>query len=272
MCSCGCVVIQLFLIFTVTINILRLVSSQKIIFPEILDPVQIDYGQEKNDKSIDASGEKNKENDEIPIDVLKKLNSIEDITQLYEEFHIKNSSNSGKTKHSSIGVYDRNGDGVEDPITFTDASILNVERSAQRIRAKPASCIPELQTIKLYKSEDRTTVGFPSCTRVERCGGCCQPEEIFNCRPTESEILNYEVHIFKYSQGRFQSVGKQTVPIERHTKCKCGCIIQEKDCSPVQRYRSENCTCECTNKDAMDKCLSQKNENKYWDPHRCFCQ
>lgn len=57
----------------------------------------------------------------------------------------------------------------------------------------PAGCRPENQTVKLRTSDDVTLYHFPSCTRVERCGGCCTKDDLLSCQPTESDLLNFRV-------------------------------------------------------------------------------
>lgn len=57
----------------------------------------------------------------------------------------------------------------------------------------PARCIPEPKVVSLRTGEDLSLQYFPSCTRVNRCGGCCTLEEFFSCQPTKIEILNMRV-------------------------------------------------------------------------------
>lgn len=72
----------------------------------------------------------------------------------------------------------------------------DVERSRGQ-RPVPANCIPEMQTIPLKladssESKDPTIVVFPSCTRVKRCGGCCN-NNLVSCQPIETNTIVFEV-------------------------------------------------------------------------------
>lgn len=71
-----------------------------------------------------------------------------------------------------------------------------VERS-RGTRPVPANCVPEMAVIPLKLSDgsdikDPTIVVFPSCTRVKRCGGCCN-NNLVSCQPVETNNIVYEV-------------------------------------------------------------------------------
>lgn len=73
-----------------------------------------------------------------------------------------------------------------------------VERS-RGARPIPANCVPEMKTVPLKLSDgsdvkDPTIVVFPSCTRVKRCGGCCN-NNLVSCQAIESNIIVYEVGV-----------------------------------------------------------------------------
>lgn len=53
-------------------------------------------------------------------------------------------------------------------------------------------------------------------------------------------------------------------------KCKCDCIVKEKDCKPSQVYSSRECRCICNNSEEEQKCDEQ--EKKIWDSDTCSCQ
>lgn len=59
---------------------------------------------------------------------------------------------------------------------------------------KPASCIPTAQPVELKNSDDPSLLFIPSCTRVDRCGGCCQ-HSLLSCQPTQTETLSYQVNM-----------------------------------------------------------------------------
>lgn len=57
---------------------------------------------------------------------------------------------------------------------------------------KPATCMPEQRTVNLRDSDDPTLYYYPSCTRVDRCGGCCL-HDLLSCQPKTIEHLNFSV-------------------------------------------------------------------------------
>lgn len=60
--------------------------------------------------------------------------------------------------------------------------------------------MPEMQTVRLGNMEEDSTVLFiPTCTRIERCGGCCT-HSLLECQPTESETVNFQVNLKKTPQ------------------------------------------------------------------------
>lgn len=56
----------------------------------------------------------------------------------------------------------------------------------------PAKCMPELQSVSLKVDDDPSSIIFPSCTRIKRCGGCCS-SSLLSCQPTVIETHNFEV-------------------------------------------------------------------------------
>lgn len=72
----------------------------------------------------------------------------------------------------------------------------SVERSLSR-RPVPANCLPEMTVVPLKledenESRDPTIVIFPSCTRVNRCGGCCN-NNLLSCQPIDTQQITFEV-------------------------------------------------------------------------------
>ncbi len=131
-----------------------------------------------------------------------------------------------------------------------------------------AHCDPELRTIKLQDTNDSSVFYFPSCTRIERCGGCCSHESLM-CEATEKEYVNYTVLVMqKRSEGRPRSY--RVISVEKHMKCKCGCRIKKEDCTSLQVYEEKNCQCVCKDSEKEASCLQQ--ENKLWNSSSCKCQ
>lgn len=61
--------------------------------------------------------------------------------------------------------------------------------------ASPAACVPEMTVVPvtLPRSEDGPSLSvFPSCTRLERCGGCCS-HPLLSCQPTREETVTLKV-------------------------------------------------------------------------------
>lgn len=58
-----------------------------------------------------------------------------------------------------------------------------------------AACMPELQTVRIAPEADPSILYIPTCTRVERCGGCCS-HSLLSCQPMEVETVPYQVCCF----------------------------------------------------------------------------
>ncbi|XP_014483486.1 PREDICTED: uncharacterized protein LOC106749003 [Dinoponera quadriceps] len=141
----------------------------------------------------------------------------------------------------------------------------NEERSNAE-RTQPAKCIPELKAVSLKMDNDPKTIVYPSCTRIKRCGGCCA-SALLSCQPTATETRNFEVVVSTLS---LSYRGRQIVPLEEHTACKCDCRIKEEHCSEKQHYDPDNCMCVCENNDEREKCMHD-NDTRIWDPDLCTC-
>lgn len=88
--------------------------------------------------------------------------------------------------------------------------------------------MPELQTVKIVENSDPSVFYIPTCTRIERCGGCCS-HALLSCQPKEMETVSFQVLKTKFTGGnKFKFVGKEIVLVEKHMKCKCDCKVQPK--------------------------------------------
>ncbi|EFX71555.1 hypothetical protein DAPPUDRAFT_308843 [Daphnia pulex] len=144
------------------------------------------------------------------------------------------------------------------------------ERDAS-VPAKPAHCMPELTTVPLMPNTDSSVLFYPTCTRIERCGGCCS-SDLLVCEPIRTEIVHFQVLKTQYAGGsRMKFAGKESVPVEKHTACKCQCKVKESDCTINQAYVPNACRCECSNIDDRRKCESD-NQTRYWDSRNCMCR
>ncbi|XP_063237057.1 balbiani ring protein 3-like [Bacillus rossius redtenbacheri] len=189
------------------------------------------------------------DNLEIPLDLMRKLSTLENITEFQDFVDAQSQEDFG------TDIINRFGE--------------EIERKAATV-PKNAVCVPELRVVQLVERRDPSLLYFPSCTRVERCGGCCS-SELLSCQPTDSELVNYMVYVSSLgSSGKFKVKEKIIVSVEKHLACRCGCTVKEEDCSKLQRYEEDNCRCSCINRDEEKKCRSQ-NTTKLWDPSTCAC-
>ncbi|KZC04388.1 Vascular endothelial growth factor B, partial [Dufourea novaeangliae] len=147
--------------------------------------------------------------------------------------------------------------------------IGDTEERSNAERPIPAKCMPELQPVSLKLENDPSTIYYPSCTRVKRCGGCCS-HALLSCQPVASEFRNFEVLVVSVETDGLSYKSKQIVPLEEHTKCACDCRIKAEHCNVKQTYLKEECRCACKNVDEAEKCI-RNNDTKTWDPERCTC-
>uniref|UniRef100_A0A2S2NK92 Platelet-derived growth factor subunit B n=1 Tax=Schizaphis graminum TaxID=13262 RepID=A0A2S2NK92_SCHGA len=176
---------------------------------------------------------------EIPLDIIMELNQVKSVSELFKFMpHID---------IQEILKYETN-DGQNSTII-----------------PKAATCTTENQTVSLRDDNNPSLYYSPPCTRVKRCGGCCG-SSLVSCQPTEVEMLNFEVTILQYNET-FTFKEKKIITIEQHVKCKCDCIIKEKDCKPSQMYNARECQCVCNN---LEECEEQG--KKVWDSDTCSCQ
>uniref|UniRef100_T1P996 Platelet-derived growth factor (PDGF) n=1 Tax=Musca domestica TaxID=7370 RepID=T1P996_MUSDO len=183
------------------------------------------------------------ETDPIPMDFYRELNNITDISEFIEKFI--------------------DPDSIDPKLGIHENLRRNVER-ASFVRAKSASCIPEPTVVDLAPINPKNNF-FPRCTRVKRCGGCCNTPWM-SCQPTKTEIVNYQVYRYCYEHGA-KFCGLDIIPVEQHLECKCDCRVKPTDCNAYQTY--DECRCHCTNTEARDKCLEL--EHKDWDENSCRC-
>uniref|UniRef100_A0A182NVH4 Platelet-derived growth factor (PDGF) family profile domain-containing protein n=1 Tax=Anopheles dirus TaxID=7168 RepID=A0A182NVH4_9DIPT len=136
----------------------------------------------------------------------------------------------------------------------------------------PAACEPESQLVSL-RPENLTGTRFyyyPTCTRVKRCSGCCNTNQLV-CEPVANRTILYKVAILEYRSGKKDRFShRELVPVEEHMRCKCQCRVKESDCTERQLYNPNNCRCECTNKEDRNRCL-QERQLKQWNPSTCSC-
>ncbi|UYV61105.1 PDGFB [Cordylochernes scorpioides] len=149
--------------------------------------------------------------------------------------------------------------------------------------ATPAGCKPELQVVPLVPAgSDPAILTWPSCTRVERCGGCCS-SELLHCAPVRTSALHVKVApVLAGGETTVQAVkaryrptrddrleyeGYQTYEVQRHERCTCQCRQTEKDCSAAQIYQPDQCRCVCAA--SAESC---RGPDHYWDLKECRCR
>ncbi|CAH1174190.1 unnamed protein product [Phaedon cochleariae] len=164
---------------------------------------------------------------------------------------------------------------IEEPLI--NSRIGDVEGTARSKYTDSASipmkagCIPEYRTIKLINNDDPSVLYIPQCTRVEQCGGCCS-HSLLSCQPIEKETIAYQVMKTQYTGSKkLKFLGKEVILVEKHTKCKCDCIVKEENCNKYQEYRPAECRCTCKNVDEEEKCYRNPGK-KLWNPDLCTCQ
>jgi len=142
--------------------------------------------------------------------------------------------------------------------------VRNFFRDTKPEMAMPAACIPQLTTVPIHL--DQLPPGsfiFPTCTRVERCGGCCS-HPLLSCQPTETEQVLRDMLVIDINSDR-----RMTANLTRHVSCACDCTTQEEHCGPNQDYYPEECKCECSNWTDQALC---KGRHKLWDSTTCLCR
>ncbi|XP_055616328.1 uncharacterized protein LOC129762258 [Toxorhynchites rutilus septentrionalis] len=146
------------------------------------------------------------------------------------------------------------------------------ERSAGEIPT-PAGCNtqPTIVSLRPENNSDPRLIYSPSCTRVQRCSGCCVSKRL-SCQPTSTRTRTFTVNVLEYVSGtktRFKS--RDLALIEEHVGCACQCRVKEEHCNSLQRYNSRNCRCDCANNDDRSKCLKEQ-DIKQWNPDTCLCE
>ncbi|KAF0750820.1 vascular endothelial growth factor C-like [Aphis craccivora] len=193
---------------------------------------------------------------EIPLSVIFELNQVTNVSELFSKFMPDTNIDEAQTLFATTG--------------FQSRTALNVERKSTLV-PKPAGCSVELQTISLKDTDDQSLYYYPTCTRVNRCGGCCA-HDLLACQPTKVDTLNFEVMVSQYNDaGKLEFKGRKTVSIDQHLKCKCGCVVKQEDCTPLQTYYPNECRCMCSNEEDRDKCNEEYNL-KLWNSATCTCQ
>lgn len=138
--------------------------------------------------------------------------------------------------------------------------------------ATPDICEPRPSTVEIPPDSDPRVVYWPTCTKVNRCGGCCGLD-LLQCEPTAVETITVQVmkqRISANDSSRYEYLGNVDIALEKHVGCDCHCRIKQTDCNPsTQDYDEDSCSCRCRNSHEATSCPSPKRwEEKYC---RCVC-
>lgn len=205
---------------------------------------------------------------------LSRVNSISNISDFAELFGIQLPFTEEAEGHLRIGPRTGNTIGAAEMATM-------------------ATCKPELQTVELDLPVESNTLYYPTCVRLEQCGGCCYGP-LLACRPKVTKVVRLKVLKTVISRStntdssrsrpdsrrqsrRRRRRRRQAIPtyheVEaiKHVQCECGCKVKEQDCNPtIHNYLESDCACVCKSRDEKAKC-EQKDNTKYWDNDSCAC-
>ncbi|XP_065217265.1 vascular endothelial growth factor A isoform X2 [Planococcus citri] len=204
----------------------------------------------------------------IPLDMIMRMNSITKEEDFINQF-IEPDPLDRLSPATNRGGQSGDPDGFRSATSRFGGAEGDNQNEKKAPSPKPANCQPELRTVNLRDVEDPTLFYFPSCTRVDRCGGCCS-HDLLSCQPTNMDYKNFSVIVAQYTgSNKLEPRGRKIVTVETHTKCKCDCKIKAKDCTSLQQYNKSECRCVCTNKEAEIAC--HKDKLRLWNPSTCSC-
>ncbi|XP_045102943.1 uncharacterized protein LOC123499240 [Portunus trituberculatus] len=209
-------------------------------------------------------------------DGLSRVNTVDNIAAFAELFGITLPSED-KVVDRGFHIVSRMGNDVSDVLEM----------------ATMATCKPEVRTVELDLPKQANTLFYPTCVRLEQCGGCCYGP-LLTCRPKVTKVVRYKV--LKTVVNRSSNIDtarsrsdsrrqrrrrrrrrRETVPsyhvVEaiKHVQCECGCKVQEQDCNPtIHNYLQSECACVCKRRDEEAKC-EQQSSIKYWEKDSCAC-
>ncbi|KAL5012758.1 hypothetical protein ScPMuIL_011309 [Solemya velum] len=156
---------------------------------------------------------------------------------------------------------------IETTAEHGDKVVVSGGEEEDLVLAGPDRCQPRLRTVVIPRDPDPSVMYWPTCTRIERCGGCC-PTEILECLPVKMEMV--AVNVLKtresWPASDLDYQGPFPVLIQRDLDCEPRCRIQPHHCNPLQHYNEWTCSCDC-NDDQSNKC----GDRKIWDKDMCSC-
>ncbi|KAB7501966.1 hypothetical protein Anas_08566 [Armadillidium nasatum] len=214
---------------------------------------------------------------EIPKEVFNKIGSFNDLSELQKILGIV------APPEKVFSIF-RNSP-LDEDVTET--------RSRKTVKyignPKQAQCVPELHSVDLGLINTPDVTYYPTCVRVNQCGGCCPSKDIISCQPIASEKVVVQVYeLFPNAEEndistsasstrgrrRRQSVkvkyNKINVTVEEHKECACLCKLRESSCNlDVHFYDEKGCACICRNIDEEEKCY--RKSTHFWNKDTCEC-
>jgi len=136
--------------------------------------------------------------------------------------------------------------------------------------ATPDVCEVRPTTVVIPPDSDPRVVYWPTCTKVDRCGGCCGLD-LLECAPIEVRNITVQVMKQRMSEtdsSRYEYLGNVDISLLQHVRCDCHCRVKATDCNAAtQDYDEDSCSCRCRNTNEATSCPSPKR----WDDKYCRC-
>jgi len=159
-------------------------------------------------------------------------------------------------------------------ITFGELSVCSQQQMMEawtNSMNKETNCGPRPTIVSVSVPNEQHTLLAPTHVEVLRCQGSCPQAHSsrLSCQP--SKISYKEVPIMMSPISVLQGVQETVcthVKVEVHDTCKCGCHVSPADCSQMQKYNPQTCSCQC---DHVAKLQCTK-RGWSWDPNLCMCK
>jgi len=163
---------------------------------------------------------------------------------------------------------------AEEAILFSQTGSVNPSGAnmISEMLADGDSCSPRPSNVVIpLNASDPRAFFYPTCTSVNRCGGCCG-SDLLQCSPTQTQRQAVKVMKCRYPENSnsdmFEFEGLVDITMEVHTACECQCRVQAYHCDPAKHtYNADSCSCQCINRQMATQCPSNKN----WDEQQCAC-
>ncbi|XP_040571148.1 uncharacterized protein [Lepeophtheirus salmonis] len=148
--------------------------------------------------------------------------------------------------------------------TCTDSQQLSILESVIHCR---------LRDTTLHLDDEMTNVTnaiqiIPDVVVVKRCKGSCHLQS-HQCVPTSTKrkSINVMIVVSQFPLGHAKT-RCETIEIEEHSECSCGCPIGPATCSHDQYFEPGSCRCICSDHRARNLCAGR---GMLWDMKRCMC-